>query len=96
VLLYIELTSNFKLLKVNSTTNDKLDFSSKEFGNFIQLLVKWNLSDICTSDILCFSRQIYYKNVILPIFIKQGHQLLNQMVILHLHYEKMSIIVYQN
>ena len=96
MLIYIEPTLPFESLELSNTANDKPDFPSKEFGDFIELLVKWNLSDAYSSDILYFSRNIYYEDTVLPTSIKQGYQFLDQMTVLHLHFEKTAIIVYQN
>ncbi|CAG8779661.1 8334_t:CDS:1, partial [Rhizophagus irregularis] len=41
------------------------EFPSDEFGNFMELLTKWNLSDACDNNILKFSKKICHNNVIL-------------------------------
>ena len=96
MLIYIEPTPPFESLELSNTANDKPDFPSKEFGDFIELLVKWNLSDAYSSDILHFSRNICREDTVLPTSIKQGHQFLDQMTVPHLHFEKTAIMVYQN
>ncbi len=60
------------------------------------LVVKWNLSDACASDILQFSRKICGEDIILPSSIKQGRQFLDKMVVPHLHFQKTVIMTYQH
>ena len=49
----------FESLNISSiTTISKPEFPSEEFGSFMALLTKWNLSDACGSDILKFARKI--------------------------------------
>ena len=54
----------FDTLDISSTTN-RPEFASEEFGDFMELLTKWNLSDACASDILKFSCKICHDDVIL-------------------------------
>ncbi|CAG8692180.1 6757_t:CDS:2, partial [Funneliformis mosseae] len=45
-----------------SLTTYKPEFLSEEFGDFIELLTRWNLSDTCSSDILKFAcKALYHK-----------------------------------
>ena len=67
----VESIPIFDTLDVSSTTN-KPEFPSEEFGDFMESLTKWNLSDACASDILKFSCKICHDDVILPTLVKQG------------------------
>ncbi len=93
MLLYIEHPSIFELLELS---NIKLEFPSKEFGDFLELVVKWNLLDAYANAILQFLRKIYCEDIILLSSIKQGCQFLDKMVVLHLHFEKTTIMTYQD
>ena len=78
LLIDIKPMSIFESIDVRSVTS-KPEFSSEEFGDFIELLAKWNLSDTCGSDILKFSKKICRDDVNLPTSVRQGRQLLDQM-----------------
>ncbi|EXX62937.1 hypothetical protein RirG_157060 [Rhizophagus irregularis DAOM 197198w] len=71
------------------------EFPSEEFGNFMELLTKWNLSDACGNDILKFSKKICRDNVILPTSVKKGRQLLDQIVVPHISFKKAPIMTYK-
>jgi hypothetical protein len=72
-LLDIEPMSIFESLDIrSSTTNSRPEFPSEEFGDFMELLTKWNLSDACGSDILKFSRKIGRDDVSLPTSVKKA------------------------
>ncbi|CAG8654833.1 14677_t:CDS:2, partial [Funneliformis mosseae] len=43
----VESTLVFNSLDVSSLATNRLEFPSKEFGDFMKLLIKWNLLDIC-------------------------------------------------
>ena len=60
----------------------------------MELVTKWNLSDSCTSDILKFSHKICHDNVTLPSSIKKGRQLLDQINVSHISFEKVPIMTY--
>jgi hypothetical protein len=45
----------------------------------MSLIVKWNLSDACSNELLRFSKGIARDNVILPTSIKQGRKSLDQL-----------------
>src|ERR1051325_7654597 len=93
-LIDIESMSIFESIDVRSVTS-KPEFLSEEFGDFMELLVKWNLSDACGSDILKFSKKICRDNVNLPMSVKQGHQLLDQIIIPHIFFKKVPIMTYK-
>src|ERR1041384_5822143 len=61
----------------------------------MELLAKWNLSDACGSDILKFSRKICRDDVNLPTSVKQGRQLLDQIVVPHISFKKSPIMTYK-
>src|SRR5436190_5007516 len=65
LLIDIEPMSIFESIDVRSVTS-KPEFPSEEFGDFMELLAKLNLSDACGSDILKFSKKIYRDDVNLP------------------------------
>ena len=65
-LIDIEPMSIFKSIDVRSSVTSKPEFPSEEFGDFIELLARWNLSDTCGSDILKFSKKICRDDVNLP------------------------------
>src|SRR5688572_32559718 len=67
----------FEFIDIRSVTS-RPEFPSEEFGDFMELLAKWNLSDACGSDILKFSKKICRDDVNLPTSVKQGRQLLDQ------------------
>ena len=95
LLLNVEPTSIFENLDIRSlTTNSRPEFPSEEFRDFMALLTKWNLSDACGSDILKFSHKISREEVKLPTSVKQGHQLLDRINVLHISFKKDSIMVY--
>jgi Plavaka transposase len=85
----------FDTLDISSTTNSRPEFPSEEFGDFMELLTKWNLSDACASDILKFSRKICHDDVILPTSVKQGRQLLDRINVPHLSFKKTPIMTYK-
>lgn len=58
------------------------------------LLTKWNLSDACGSEILKFSRKICRDDVILPTSVKQGRQLIDQVNVPHISFNKIPIMEY--
>ena len=64
-------------LDISSTTN-RPEFPSEEFGDFMELVTKWNLSDACANDIFKFSRKICRDDVKLPTSAKQARQLLDR------------------
>jgi len=49
----VEPTPIFDTLDISSTTN-RPEVLSEEFGDFMELVTKWNLSDACANDILKF------------------------------------------
>jgi hypothetical protein len=65
VIKYLDITTNDNM-------SDKSNFLSKEFGDFMNLITKWNLSDSCSNELLQFTKGISRKDVILPNSIKQG------------------------
>ncbi|PKY62901.1 hypothetical protein RhiirA4_432810, partial [Rhizophagus irregularis] len=73
---------------IDITTSDKIDFPSKEFGNFMSLLVKWDLSDACSNEILKFSKSIARDDVVLPTSVKQGRKFLDQLAKPHTSFKK--------
>ena len=60
----------------------------------MKLLVKWNLSDACSSEILQFSKKISRDDVILPTSVKQGRQFLDQITVPHISFKKVPIMWY--
>src|SRR5438128_11799289 len=94
LLIDIEPMSIFESIDVRSVTS-KPEFPSEEFGDFMELLAKWNLSDACGSDILKFSKKICRDDVNLPTSVKQGRQLLDQIVVSHISFKKSPIMTYK-
>src|SRR5688572_16145278 len=94
-LIDIEPMSIFESIDIRSVTS-KPEFPSEEFGDFMELLVKWNLSDACGSDILKFSRKICRDDVILPTSTKQGRQLIDQINVPHISFKKTPIMLYDD
>ena len=62
----------------------------------MELLVKWNLSDACGSDLLKFTKKICRDDVILPTSVKQGRQTLDQMNVSHISFKKIPIMSYKD
>jgi hypothetical protein len=77
----------------NSISNETT-FPSDEYGKFMNLLVKWNLSDSCSSDILQFSKSIAREDVILPISVKQDRKYLDQLADPYISFKKVAIMQY--
>src|SRR6185436_18394886 len=94
LLINIEPMSIFESIDARLVTS-KPEFPSEEFGDFMELLAKWNLSDIYGSDILKFSKKICYDNVNLPTSVKQGCQLLDQIIVSHISFKKLPIMTYK-
>src|SRR5437762_14309101 len=94
LLIDIEPMSIFESIDVRSVTS-KPEFPSEEFGDFMELLAKWNLSDACGSDILKFSRKICWDDVNLPSSVKQSRQLLNQINVPHISFKKDPVMKYK-
>jgi hypothetical protein len=94
-LIDVEPIPTFESIDIRSLTTKKPEFPSEEFGDFMELLTKWNLSDACASDILKFSKKICRDDVILPTSTKQGRQLLDEMVVPHISYNKVPIMTYK-
>ena len=92
--LYVEQIPIFESIDISSTTINKPEFSSEEFGEFMELITKWNLSDACSNDLLKFSRKIRRDDVILPTSVKQGRQSLDQLNVPHISFKKDPIMVY--
>jgi len=92
-LIDVEPIPTFESLDIRVTNIP--EFPSEEFGNFMELLTKWNLSDACGNDILKFSKKICRDNVILPTSVKKGHQLLDQIVVPHISFKKAPIMTYK-
>lgn len=89
----IEPSPIFKVLNIGLT--NKPEFPSEEFGDFMELITKWNLSNACASDILKFSRKICRDDIVLPTSVKKGRQLLDQINVPHLSFKKEPIMSYQ-
>ena len=79
---------------ISSSTPNRSKFPSEEFGDFMELVTKWNLSDACASDILKFSHKICRDDVTLPTSIKKGRQALDQTNVSHISFKKMPIMEY--
>ena len=94
LLLHVEQILTFESIDISSTTTNKPEFPSEEFGEFMELITKWNLSDACSNDLLKFSRKICRDDVILPTSTKQSHQLLDKINVPHISFKKDLIIVY--
>ncbi|CAG8792806.1 21134_t:CDS:1 [Cetraspora pellucida] len=63
----IKLPLVFESLDVRlANSEDMPNFPNEEFDDFMKLVIKWNLSDSCVSEILHFSKKIAYDNIILP------------------------------
>jgi hypothetical protein len=71
LLIDVDPIPTFESLDVSSVI-DKPEFPSEEFGDFMELLFKWNLSDACGIDILKFTKKICRDDVNLPMSVKQG------------------------
>jgi hypothetical protein len=87
VVRYIDVTTS-------DNTSDKSSFLSKEFRKFMNLIVKWNLSDACSNELLQFSKSIAREDVILPTSVKQGRKSLDQLTELHISFKKVPIMQY--
>ena len=96
LLLDVEPMSIFEFIDVKSSLTDKPEFPSEEFGDFMELLTKWNLSDACGSDILKFARKIGRDNINLPTSVKQGRQTLDQINVPHISFDKVPIMTYKD
>src|SRR5271155_2804744 len=94
-LLDIEPMSIFESLDIKSSISNRPELPSEEFGDFMELLTKWNLSDACGSDILKFARKISHNDVNLPTSVKQGRQLIDQIYVLHISFKKSPIMTYK-
>jgi hypothetical protein len=95
LLLPVETSPILEYLNISNSTTDMPEFPNNEFGDFMELLTKWNLSDACGSDILKFSKKICRDDVILPTSVKKGRQLLDQMNVSHISFKKIPIMVYK-
>src|SRR5256884_7671204 len=93
-LIDIKPMSIFESIDIKSVTS-RPEFPSEEFGDFMELLAKWNLSDACGSDILKFSKKICRDDVNLPTSVKQGRQLLDQIYLPHISFKKSPIMTYK-
>src|ERR1044072_9178586 len=94
-LIDIESMSIFESIDVRSVTS-KPECPSEEFGDFMELLAKWNLSDACGSDILKFSKKICHDDVNLPTSVTHGRQSLDQIVVPHISFKKVPIMTYKD
>lgn len=79
---------------INISISNETNFPSDEFGNFMKLITKWNLSDACSNEILQFSKSIAREEIILPASIKQGRKFVDQLVEPHLSFKKVPIMLY--
>jgi hypothetical protein len=93
-LIDVEPTPIFNSIDVSSSTN-RPEFPSEEYGDFMELLTKWNLSDACGSDLLKFARKIGRDDVNLPTSVKQGRQILDQINVPHISFKKVPIMTYK-
>lgn len=62
----------------------------------MSLLVKWDLSDVCSNEILKFSKSIARDDVVLPTSVKQGRKFLDQLAKSHTSFKKVPIMKYNN
>ncbi|CAG8796982.1 5958_t:CDS:2, partial [Cetraspora pellucida] len=86
----------FESLDVGSANSEDMpNFPSEEFGDFMKLVIKWNLSDSCASEILRFSKKIAHDNIILPTSIQQGKQCLDKIMVQHISFKKVPIVEYE-
>lgn len=76
----------------DSNSSDEMTFPSDEYGKFMNLLVKWNLSDSCSNDILQFSKSIAREDIILPTSVKQGRKYLDQLAEPYISFKKVAIM----
>ena len=86
---------SISFLDIKGSITSIPEFPSEEFGDFMELLTKWNLSDACGSDILKFSRKISRDDISLPTSVKQGRQLLDQINVPHISFKKVPIMIYK-
>ena len=77
-LIDIEPISIFEYIDIRSSITNRPELPNEEFGDFMELLTKWNLSDACGSDILKFARKISRDEVNLPTSVKQDRQSIDQ------------------
>jgi hypothetical protein len=95
-ILDIESMLIFEFIDIrSSTTNSRPELPSEEFGDFMELLTRWNLSDACGSDILKFARKIGRDDVNLLTSVKQGRQLIDQIHVPHISFKKSPIMTYK-
>jgi len=76
--------------------SDELHFLSEEFGEFMNLIAKWNLSDACSSELLRFLKSIAHGGVVLPNSVKQGRKLLDKLTEPHIRFKKVPIMQYND
>jgi len=50
ILLNVESVPPFESIDITSSSMNRPEFPSKEFGSFMELISKWNLSDACAND----------------------------------------------
>lgn len=60
----------------------------------MELITKWNLSNACSNDILKFAHKIRRDDKVLPTSVKQGRQLLDQIDVSHISFQKVPIMEY--
>src|SRR5271154_3497430 len=94
-LLDIEPMSIFKSLDIRSSISNRPELPNEEFGDFMELLIRWNLFDACDSDILKFSLKISRDDVRLLTSVKQGRQVIDQINVSHISFKKVPIITYK-
>ena len=90
-LIDIEPMSIFESLNIRSLISNRPKLPSEEFGDSMKLLTRWNLSDACGSDILKFSQKISRDDVRLPMSVKQGRQVIDQINVLHISFKKVLV-----
>ncbi|CAG8815715.1 21921_t:CDS:2, partial [Cetraspora pellucida] len=87
----------FEFLDVESANSEDLpNFPSEEFSDFMKLVIKWNLSDLCINEIFHFSKKIAHNNIILPTSIQQGKQCLDKIMVQHISFKKVLIVEYED
>jgi hypothetical protein len=92
----VEPSLVFESLDIRSINTENIsNFPSEEFGEFMKLIIKWNLSDTCSGDILRFLNKVSRDDTILPTSIQQGKQLLDKIMVPYISFKKVPIMEYE-
>ena len=84
------------VINLQDIANDEQNFPSQEFGDFMNIVINRRLSESVGNEILKFAKRICRDDIILPTSIKQGYQIVDNMKISHIKFQKTNVMTYKD